>query len=153
MIIDHVNIVVADLDRMVAFYRGVLGLKETKRVTITGDWVAATVGLPEVHADVVYLDMQSGPRIELIHYNRPPMPRPAEIDRPNAPGLRHIAFRVDDIDAIVAKLAATGVKFFSDVQRVPDSQVTYAGGVRKRIIYFQDPEENLLELCEYRAAL
>jgi hypothetical protein len=38
------------------------------------------------------------------------------------------------------------------VQSVPDSQVTYAGGVRKRLVYFRDPEGNLLELCEYRSA-
>jgi catechol 2,3-dioxygenase-like lactoylglutathione lyase family enzyme len=151
MTIDHVNIVVSDLERMAAFYRDVLGLRETKRVTISGEWVAATVGLSDVHADVVYLDLASGPRIELIRYNRPPMNRTPGIDRPNAPGLRHIAFRVDDIEAMVAKLAAAGVKFFSEVQRVPDTQVTYAGGVRKRIIYFHDPELNLLELCEYKA--
>jgi catechol 2,3-dioxygenase-like lactoylglutathione lyase family enzyme len=151
MTIDHVNIVAGDLERMVAFYRDVLGLRETKRVTISGEWVAATVGLRDVHADVVYLDLSSGPRIELIRYNRPPMNRPAGVELPNAPGLRHIAFRVDDIDALVARLAAAGVKFFSAVQRVPDTQVTYAGGVRKRIIYFHDPEQNLLELCEYKA--
>jgi catechol 2,3-dioxygenase-like lactoylglutathione lyase family enzyme len=151
MTIDHMNIVASDLERMVTFYRDVLGLRETKRVTITGEWVAATVGLSDVHADVVYLDLESGPRIELIRYNHPPMSRPVGIERPNAPGLRHIAFRIDDIDAMVAKLAAAGVRFFSGVQRVPDTQVTYAGGVRKRIIYFQDPEGNLLELCEYKA--
>ena len=39
---------------------------------------------------------------------------------------------------------------FSDVQSVPDSQVTYAEGVRKRLVYFRDPEGNILELCEYR---
>ena len=153
MIIDHVNIVVEDLERMVAFYRDALGLKETKRVTITGDWVAATVGLSEVHADVVYLDFASGPRIELIRYNRPspPVARPSGVDRPNAPGLRHIAFRIDDIDATVARLQRAGVKFFSrDVQQVPDTQVTYAGGIRKRLIYFADPEGNILELCEYK---
>jgi glyoxylase I family protein len=105
-----------------------------------------------VHADVVYLDLATGPRIELIRYNRPPMQRPAGIDKPNAQGLRHMAFRVDDIDAIVAKLSAAGVKFFSSIQTVPDAQVTYAGGVRKRIVYFQDPEGNLLEFCEYRAS-
>jgi catechol 2,3-dioxygenase-like lactoylglutathione lyase family enzyme len=150
MIIDHVNIVVGDLEAMVRFYRDVLGLKETKRVTIEGEWVAATVGLPEVHADVVYLEFTSGPRIELIRYNRPPMDRPGNIDRPNAPGLRHLAFRVDDIDAMVSRLKAADVNFFSDVQRVPETQVTYAGGVRKRLVYFQDPEGNLLELCEYK---
>jgi hypothetical protein len=43
------------------------------------------------------------------------------------------------------------VRFFSQIQLVPDSQVTYAGGLRKRLVYFQDPEGNLLELCEYRS--
>jgi hypothetical protein len=28
--------------------------------------------------------------------------------------------------------------------------VTYSGGVRKRLVYFRDPEDNILELCEYR---
>jgi hypothetical protein len=51
---------------------------------------------------------------------------------------------------MVAKLRAAGVEFFSGVQTVPDSQVTYAGGVRKRLVYFRDPEGNILELCEYR---
>ena len=149
--IDHVNIVVNDLERMVAFYRDALGLKETKRVTISGTWVATTVGLSGVHADVVYLEFEAGPRIELIRYNRPEASRPAGVDRPNAPGLRHIAFRIDDIDATVSRLEKAGVKFFSDVQQVPDTQVTYAGGIRKRLIYFADPEGNILELCEYKA--
>ncbi len=148
--IDHINIVVADLGPMVEFYTALLGLKLTKRVTISGDWVAATVGLPEVHADVVYLDLPEGPRLELIRYNTPTLERPGDLDRPHAPGLRHFAFTVQDIEGIVARLREGGVKFFSDVQSVPDSQVTYAGGVRKRIVYFQDPEGNLLELCEYR---
>jgi len=150
--IDHVNIVVSDLDRMLTFYRDVLALKVTKRATIEGDWIGATVGLHGVNADVVYLDLESGPRIELIRYNRPQMDRPDGVDQPNAPGLRHLAFRIEDIEATVARLRAAGVRFFSEIQRVPDSQVTYAGGIRKRLIYFQDPEGNLLELCEYRAA-
>jgi catechol 2,3-dioxygenase-like lactoylglutathione lyase family enzyme len=150
MQIDHINLVVQDLDRMIAFYRDALGLKVTKQATITGDWIGATVGLINVHADVVYLDLDSGPRIELIRYNRPATDRPADVNKPNAPGLRHFALRVDDIDALVARLKKSGVMFFADVQTVPDSQVTYAGGIRKRLVYFQDPEGNLLEFCEYR---
>jgi catechol 2,3-dioxygenase-like lactoylglutathione lyase family enzyme len=148
--IDHINIVVTDLDRMIEFYTMLLGLKLTKRVTITGDWVAATVKLPEVHADVVYLDLAEGPRVELIRYNVPKLERPAGVDKPNSPGLRHFAFTVQDIDGVAGRLRERGVQFFSDVQSVPETQVTYAGGVRKRIVYFQDPEGNLLELCEYR---
>jgi catechol 2,3-dioxygenase-like lactoylglutathione lyase family enzyme len=148
--IDHVNLVVTDLDRMIDFYTLILGLKQTKRVTISGDWVATTVGLPAVNADVVYLDLEQGPRLELIRYNLPKIDRPQNIDRPNAPGLRHFAFRVTGIDAIVSRLTASGVKFLSPIQTVPETQVTYPGGVRKRIVYFQDPEGNLLELCEYK---
>jgi catechol-2,3-dioxygenase len=44
-----------------------------------------------------------------------------------------------------------GVKFFSQIQNVPESQVTYSDGVKKRLVYFHDPEGNILELCEYRA--
>ena len=151
MQIDHVNIVVEDLERMIAFYRDALGLAVTKRATISGSWIGAVVGLGDVHADVAYLDFPVGPRIELIRYNRPAIARPAGVEKPNAPGLRHLAFRVDDIHASAEKLRAAGVTFFSDVQTVPDSQVTYAGGIRKRLVYFTDPEGNLLEMCEYKA--
>lgn len=149
MQIDHVNLVVQDLEKMLAFYRDALGLTVTKRATISGEWIGAVVGLGDVNADVVYLDFPAGPRVELIRYNRPALDRPANVGKPNAPGLRHLAFRVEDIDAAVARLKSAGVQPFSDVQRVPDTQVTYGGGVRKRLVYFTDPEGNLLELCEY----
>ena len=148
--IDHVNIVVQDMEKMVEFYSAVLGLTVAKRVRISGDWVAAVVGLKSVNADVVHLEFPTGPRIELIHYNEPTLDRPPDNDRPQAPGLRHLAFTIDDIDAVVERLRQHDVKFFSDVQVVPSSQVTYAGNIRKRLVYFQDPERNLLELCEYR---
>lgn len=149
--IDHVNLVVADLPRMTEFYCRVLELAETKRVTISGPWIDRTVGLAGVEAECVYLDLPGGPRVELLRYVRPEAPRPAHLGDSNTPGLRHLAFRVTDIESAVERLRAAGVAFLSDVQRVPESQVTYAGGVRKRLVYFHDPEGNLLELCEYRA--
>jgi catechol 2,3-dioxygenase-like lactoylglutathione lyase family enzyme len=136
---------------MTRFYEAMLGLKVTKHVTISGEWVDQTVGLNGVNADVVYLDPPSGPRIELIRYRAPEASAPrSAIELPNTPGFRHLAFRVDDIDALVAKLSSAGVQFFSAVQNVPESQVRYPSGVRKRIVYFRDPEGNILELCEYK---
>ena len=149
MLLDHINIVVRDLGSMVDFYTRVLGLRESKRVTISGQWIDETVGLRDVLGDVVYLDFASGPRIELIYYHRPTGAVLAGLDRPNTVGMRHIAVRVEDIDTTVASLRENGTTFFSGIQQVPESQVTYADGVRKRLIYFQDPEGNLLELCEY----
>ena len=147
--IDHINLVVADMDAMIHFYTTALGLRITKRVTISGPWIAAVVGLANVQADVVYLDLPTGPRIELIHYLSPQADRPPMLDRPNTPGLRHLAFRVDDLDAAASLLDHYGIAH-GPLQQVPDSQVTYANNVRKRLLYFNDPEGNLLELCEYK---
>lgn len=148
--IDHVNIVVRDLERMTVFYRDVLGFTVTKQVTISGAWIDETVGLSGVEADVVYLDLPSGPRIELIDYRAPKGVEPAVANDPHVFGLRHMAFRVSEIDTLVSRLQEAGVAFQSEVKSVPDSQVKYAGGARKRLVYFRDPEGNLLELCEYR---
>lgn len=150
--IDHVNLVVNDLDRMIAFYRDSLGLEVTKHVTISGEWIDKVVALQDVKAEVVYLAFPAGPNLELIKYHAPPGATPDDLDQPNTHGLRHLAFRVDDIDAAYARLSAAGVHLSSDVQRVPDAQVTYSDGIRKRLVYFHDPEGNLLELCEYKSS-
>lgn len=149
--IDHVNLVVRHLARMTSFYVEVLGLKVTKEVTISGGWVEKVVGLEGVEADVVYLDLEAGPRIELIHYHSPTSPTLAQENTAHLSGIRHLAFRVSDIDAVVKRLEAAGAAFQSEVSSVPVAQVQYAGDVRKRLVYFRDPESNLLELCEYRS--
>jgi catechol 2,3-dioxygenase-like lactoylglutathione lyase family enzyme len=149
--IDHVNIVVTDLPRMLDFYTRVLGLRQTMRVTISGEWIDRTVALRDAKADCVYLELPNGPRVELLKYLNPPASRPDQLGTSNTPGLRHMAFRVDDIDGAVARLREADVAFLSGIQDVPTSQVTYAGGVRKRLVYFHDPEGNLLELCEYKS--
>ncbi len=147
--IDHVNFVVDDMEAMTAFYTDVLGLQVTKEVTISGDWVDKVVGLSDAKGWVRYLDLPNGPRVELIKYLSPEGARPSDLGKSNTHGLRHLAFRVKDIDIIGERLKERGLKFQSDVQCVPDQQVTYKGGVRKRLVYFHDPEGNILELCEY----
>lgn len=148
--IDHINLVVEDLDRMADFYTSLLGMGITKRVSIRGPWIDQTVGLRNVEADVIYLDPPTGPRVELIRYRNPETRRPAGLEQSNTPGLRHLAFRVTDIEELVGKLRQAGIHFLSDVQRVPTEQVSYGGDVQKHLVYFRDPEGNLLELCEYK---
>ena len=148
--IDHINIVVKDIDAMTAFYRDVLGMTVTKQVTISGDWIEQVVGLKNVEADVVYLEFPNGPRLELIEYLSPDGDRPDGMGLPNTQGFRHMAFRVKDLYELTKKLEHAGVNCVGEVQQVPDAQVTYDGGVRKHLVYFHDPEGNLLELCSYR---
>jgi catechol 2,3-dioxygenase-like lactoylglutathione lyase family enzyme len=149
--IDHINIVVSDIGRMVRFYTVVLGLRVSKHVHIGGEWIDDVVGLKGTRAEVVYLELEQGPRVELIRYDSPPAEVLASPGRPNLLGLRHVAFLVRGLDEVVERLRQGEVRFVGQVQQVPDEQVTYAGGVRKRLVYFHDPEGNLLELCEYAA--
>jgi len=146
--IDHVNLVVEDLPAMAAFYRHVLGLRLTREVTIRGDWIEAVTGLKSVEADVVYLEADSGAALELILYRAPQGSRPTGLGSPNTKGIRHIAFQVEDLQAVARSLKAAGVDLLSGVQAVPTAQVDFASK-QKRIVYCRDPEGNLLELCDF----
>jgi catechol 2,3-dioxygenase-like lactoylglutathione lyase family enzyme len=99
----------------------------------------------------VYLEADTAAGLELIRYRTPAGSRPAGLEAPNTPGVRHIAFRTRGLDQVVHSLKAAGVHFLSDVHQVPASQVEFAGRV-KRIVYCRDPEGNLLELCAYEPA-
>jgi catechol 2,3-dioxygenase-like lactoylglutathione lyase family enzyme len=147
--IDHVNLVVSDLPAMVRFYTVVMGMRLTKHVNIGGKWIDEVVGLEGVEAEVVYLELPTGPRLELIRYMQPAGEMNPGRDRPNLHGLRHVAFAVEDLDGQIERLEQAGVRLIGPARQVPDEQVKYAGGVRKRLVYFTDPEGNLLELCEY----
>ncbi len=146
--IDHVNLVVENLEAMIAFYRDVLGLRLSKRATIRGPWIDAVTGLEGVEADVAFLEADGGSGLELICYRRPRGPRPEGLGQPNTRGLRHIAFRVGDLAGLVASLRAAGTALRSPVQEVPAGQVDFAGQ-RKWLAYLLDPEGNLLELCAF----
>jgi catechol 2,3-dioxygenase-like lactoylglutathione lyase family enzyme len=133
---------------MTAFYRDVLGLSVIRQITIGGDWIQSITGLNEVEADVVYLEADPGAGLELIRYRTPEGSQPAGLGAPNTLGIRHIAFRVEDLDATARALQTAGVEFLSDIREVPTTQVDFAGD-KKRIVYCHDPEGNLLELCAY----
>lgn len=149
--LDHVNLVVENLEEISRFYCRVLGMDVAKRATISGPWIEAITGLTDAVADVIYLDTKTPVGLELISYRQPLGERADRQSRANTPGIRHIAFRVKDIDAVVDRLRETGATLLSEVQQVPAEQVDFAG-LRKQIVYFLDPEGNLVELCEFSEA-
>ena len=147
--VDHINIVVSDLERSVQFYTHLLGLNETKRARLSGDWIEAIVGLKGVEADVAFVQpMGGGPRIELIQYHAPRGEEFPAHSRPNTHGLRHIAFQTDDMDGLRTRLEAAGVHFFGPPVQVPGGVVDHDDG-HKSLCYFLDPDGVLLELAAY----
>lgn len=148
--IDHINIVVADLERSLTFYTKLLGFTEIRRARLSGEWIDNIVGLKDVDARVVYIVAPAGePRIELLHYSRP-TGEPVSINsRPNTHGLRHIALLVEDIEKLYKRLVKNDVKVFGPPVTVPTGAVKHDAG-QKRLLYFLDPDGVILELAEYK---
>lgn len=121
--IHHVAIICSDYERSRAFYRDLLGFRVIREVyrEARASW----------KCDMAVGDAQ----IELFSFPAPP-PRPS---RPEAQGLRHLAFNVDNIDAEVARLEAAGIS--CEAVRVDE----YTG---QRFTFFTDPDGLPLELYE-----
>jgi len=147
--IDHINIVVADLERSVRFYTELLNFKEIRRAHLQGEWIEAVVGLKDVNADVVYIVAPAGePRIELLCYRSPQGEALPQNSIANTIGLRHIALRVDNLAVIAEKLQNAGVKIIGKPVTVPGQVVKHDAG-EKTLLYFYDPDGVILELAEY----
>jgi len=147
--IDHVNLVVADLERSVAFYTGVLGLRKTQDVTMEGAWIEEIVRLPGVKGRVAFVEAPGGGvRIELLQYVSPSGVALPANSLANTLGVRHLAFRVSDIDGLARRLREANVTLLSDPVKVPAGVARFASG-DKRLLYFLDPDGVLLELAEY----
>jgi catechol 2,3-dioxygenase-like lactoylglutathione lyase family enzyme len=111
--VNHVNIVVADMERSLAFYVGLLGLVTTFEVELSGDWIETVTGLPGVHARCVFCQPPGGgARFELLQYVWPAGEAAPSASLPNTRGLRHIAFEVDDLDETYARLSEAGVRSY-----------------------------------------
>ena len=149
--IDHLNIVVGDMERALAFYCGVLGFAKTKEARLEGEWIERIVGLRGVKAHAVFIVSPGGePRIELLKYETPAGASVAENSRANTRGLRHFALRVDDIAAVTARLRAAGVEVWGEPTRVPGGVVKFdEGGGGKTLVYFLDPDGVIVELAQY----
>jgi catechol 2,3-dioxygenase-like lactoylglutathione lyase family enzyme len=136
---EHVGIVVEDLADAVAFFIE-LGLELQGEASVEGDWVDGIVGLEGVRAQIAMLQTPDGHgRIELAKFHAPSsdgryQPAPA-----NAPGIRHIAFAVEDIDAVVARLRARGAELVGGLGRYRDSY---------RLCYVRGPAGIIVELAQ-----
>lgn len=147
--IDHINIVVADLERSLAFYVGLLGMEQTFAAELTGEWIATLSGLPGASARCAFCSTPGGgTRLELLEYRTPAGTACAENSLPHTQGLRHLALAVDDLEAWYLRLSETGVRFVSAPVTVPFA----VGGMQKRLCYCGDPDGTLVELASYEPA-
>ena len=141
--IHHVALVVNDLEKMLAFYEGVLGFRTATQIGWERgqDAVDEIIGVQGSAADVRILRAGNA-YLELFHFSAP-AGRPTDPDNPAMDhGLRHLAFDVVDIDSEYERLKALGVPF-----NCPPREVEVQGHPLKAV-YFRDPEGNILEFQE-----
>ena len=139
---NHSGFVVKDIDKMVAFYRDLLGLTVLRDVDSKAPPEGDHTGIPGAHRTLWFVGKTDGDHaLELIHFIEPPSP-PGHLDRHQL-GAAHVCFNVDDLEELHEELEAQGVRFVTD----PIFRVLPGGG-RFGICYAQDPEGNYLEFIQ-----
>ena len=146
MRVNHLNIVVADMERSLAFYVGILGMRVTFEVELNGEWIETVTGLPGASARCVFCAPSGGgTRFELLQYHLPEGATLPDNSLANTAGLRHFALEVNDLDVWYARVRAAGIEAISAPVAVP---FTIVDGQRKRLCYLRDPDGVIVELCE-----
>jgi len=122
--VHHIAIICSDYARSKQFYTEALGLKIVREVY-------------REQRKSYKLDLEVGNlyQIELFSFPNPP----ARPSRPEAAGLRHLAFEVDDLDEAVAHITSFGV----EIEPIRVDEFT-----GKRFTFFADPDGLPLELYE-----
>ena len=135
----EIGIAVRDLHGMTKFYADVLGFKQVSEVNVPPEKSRLNQLSPD-GCTVVRLQTSYGERIKLL---AAPSTGAATHERwlLARSGLAYITLIVEGIDVACARLESKGVKLASD------APVVIRAGLR--VLFFQDPEGNVLELVEY----
>jgi len=137
---DHVSVVVDDLEAAIAFFVE-LGMELEGEAPIEGRSVDRVNGIDGVRVDIAMMRTPDGHgRVELTKFHTPTAISAEPANAPaNTLGLRSIMFAVDDIDATVAGLRAHGAELVGEVAQYQDSY---------RLCYVRGPEGIIVALAE-----
>jgi len=142
--IHHVAIATGDIDRLVAFYRDIIGMTVMRESqwAAGSDRIDAIVGLKGSSARTVTLGVGNA-YLELFEYATP-AGAPQDPNRPVADhGYTHFCLDVVGIDAEYERLVAAGMRFHC---APPQASTIGRGGLRST--YGRDPDGNVVELQE-----
>jgi len=138
--LDHVSVVVEDLDAAIAFFIA-LGMTIEGRAPIEGPWVDRINAIEGIRIDIVMMRTPDGHgRLELTKFHNPKLIEiePA-VAPPNALGLRSVMFAVESIDDTVARLRDHGGELIGEVVQYEE---TY------RLCYMRGPAGIIVALAD-----
>ncbi len=136
---DHVGVNVNDLEAAKEFFLD-LGLEVQWEADLGGELVERVIGLKNVSDRAVMLQTPDGrAAIELVKFYTPLDEQGIQPSFANTLGIRHIAFLVDDVEAMVAKLKTKDVELFGEL-------VNYENTYKD--CFVRGPEGIIVELAE-----
>jgi len=139
----HTNLVARDWRRLATFYEEVLGcVRVLPERDLSGEWLDRATGLRNARITGVHLFLpgcgDGGATLEIFQYDDVPEPAPS---RPNTPGLAHLAFAVEDVEAVAQVVFDHGG---SAVGELTTRELPGVGVITFQ--YVADPEGNVIEL-------
>lgn len=136
---EHVGVVVEDLAAATEFFVA-LGLELEGEMSLDDPIVGRIIGLEDVETEMAFVRTPDGHgALELIKFRSPGSGDGDPQAPANAPGLRHLAFAIDDIEAVVADLRARGYELVGELEQYGNSW---------KLCYVRGPEGIIVELAE-----
>ena len=141
MAADHTGFTVTNIERSLAFWRDVLGFELSHRPHHTGDLAGEVTGVPGAEISIAVLKGY-GHKIELLEYLAPADRKHVEV-RPCDVGSVHVAFTVDNLDAVLNAIAVSGWKAAGKPQTLK-----FGPNAGKRVVYVRDPDGTTIEFMQ-----
>ncbi len=137
--IDHVGVIVNDLAAAKEFFLD-FGLEMLGEAEVEGEWVEREIGLNDVRKTIVMLGMPGGETtLELVKFHALSDEEGVQQYFSKSLGICHLAFAVEDIESIVAKLKKRGAEIFGEIQNYKNIY---------KLCYVRGPEGIIIELAE-----
>lgn len=146
---DHSAISVADVERSVAFYTRVLGMRAASRQLNRSAEQDRLDGLHDVVVDVVALEPRevATPHLELLAYRNPRGRAASEVLQLDDVACDRLVFEVANLDALIEGLEHAGSDFARPASVIASDE--FPNGSRTALV--RDPDGHLLMLCEEKA--
>jgi catechol 2,3-dioxygenase-like lactoylglutathione lyase family enzyme len=142
---DHTGFTVANLERSLAFWQNVLGFELSHRAHHTGDLASEVTGVAGAEISIAVLKGY-GHKIELLEYLAPSDRKHVDL-RPCDVGSVHVALLVNDLDAVLKTIAASGWHTAGKPQTL-----TSGPNAAKRVVYVRDPDGVTIEFMQLSPA-
>jgi catechol 2,3-dioxygenase-like lactoylglutathione lyase family enzyme len=143
---DHTGITVSNLERALEFWQNVLGFEFSHRAHQTSEMAGEITGVASAEIKLAVVKAPGGHKIELLEYLSPP-DRKRHVDlRPCDVGSVHVALTVDNLDAVLQKIAASGWKAAGKPQTLKSGP-----NAGKRVVYVRDPDGTTVEFMQLPA--